>query len=73
MVSVGFKGVSKNVRVELAANRLFVALRGTKVLPSVCASARDLAVYIAHWGNIHVHSEIPIAIIRQTITLPTSQ
>jgi len=34
MISVGFQRVSKNVRIGFVANRLIVASRGTKVLPT---------------------------------------
>jgi len=43
MISVGFRRVSKTVRVGFVANRPIVASQRTKVLPSACASVRALA------------------------------
>lgn len=45
MISVGFKLVSKNVRVGFAVNLPSVAIRETNVLPSACESVPELAGY----------------------------
>ena len=63
MISVGFQRVRRNVPVGFVANRLIVAFRRTKVLPSACVSVRELAdglatveTYKALLDSIHHHS-----------------
>ena len=43
MISVTFRASAKGDLVGPVANPSVVAFRGTKVLPSACASVRDLA------------------------------
>ena len=59
---------------KAALNPRIVVFRETKVLPSACASVRDLAGGLSlNGGNIHVHPRIPFITIRPTIKRPISQ
>jgi len=71
MIWVGFARLAKNVRVGFVANPLILAFRGTKVLPSACASVRDLAGYP---GTVEISTSIPKFIaIQPRIKRPISQ
>jgi hypothetical protein len=64
MISVGFQRVSKKRSCRIRGKPTYVASRGTKVLPSACASVRDLAGCPA---TVEISTNLP------TIKRPISQ
>ena len=73
MISVGFSRVSKKRPCRICGKPTYCGFsrdEGTSICMRISAGSRGLS---RNGGNIHVHPEIPVIMIRPTIKRPVSQ